>query len=99
MTTTNSSPELMDVTAEPMLNKDTLAELLPAETRAAFLAGCAEVERNLTHACAAKGGCLESGCALDGESCLNAVLNGAHEYNKACRELWLPLFQSSTHAA
>jgi len=97
MTTTNSSPELMD--PEPMLNKDALAELLPAETRAVFLAGCAEVERGLTHACATKGGCLESGCALDGESCLNAVLDAAHEYNKACRELWIPLYRLSKHAA
>jgi len=82
------------------LDKDTLAQLLPSETRTAFLAGCAQVERDLTRACAGHGDvCLASGCALEGESCLNALLNAAPEYNKACGRLWLPLFLSSQRAA
>lgn len=100
MTTNNLAAELMDFTAEQLLDKETLAQLLPSEPRAVFLAGCAQVERNLTRACAEHGnGCLESGCALEGESCLNALLNAAAEYNKQCGRLWLPLFRSSEHAA
>ena len=94
MTTTNSTPELMDLTAETLLDKEILAHLLPSEPRAVFLAGCAQVERDLTRACAERGGCLESGCALEGESCLNALLNAAPEYNQECGRLWLPLFRS-----
>jgi hypothetical protein len=99
MTTNNSSPEMMDFTAETLLDKEMLAQLLPSEPRAVFLAGCAHVERNLTRECAEHGGCLESGCALEGESCLNAVLNAAAEYNSECGRLWLPLFRSSDHTA
>ena len=99
MTTNSPAAELMDFTAEDMLDKEALAQLLPSEPRAVFLEGCAQIERDLTHACAARGDfCLASGCALDGESCLNALLNAALEYNKACGRLWLPLFRSSQHA-
>ena len=100
MTTNNSAAELMDFTAEGVLDKELLAQLLPSEPRAVFLAGCAEVERDLTRACAARSDfCLASGCALEGESCLNALLNAAPEYNKACGRLWLPLYRSSQHSA
>jgi hypothetical protein len=99
MTTTNSAPELVDLAAETLLDKEMLAQLLPSESRAMFLSRCAQVERDFTRACAAHGGCLESGCALEGESCLNALLNAAAEYNKECGRLWLPLFRSSKPAA
>jgi|SRR5688572_5897059 hypothetical protein len=100
MSTNNSAARLVDFTLESGLDKDTLAQLLPSEPRAVFLAGCAQVERDLTRACAEHGDvCLQSGCALEGESCLNALLKAAPEYNKACGRLWLPLFRSSQHAA
>lgn len=95
-----TAAELMDFTAEGMLDKDMLAQLLPSEPRAVFLEGCARIERDITRACAARGDfCLASGCALQGESCLNAVLNAAREYNRACGRIWLPLFRSSQPAA
>ncbi len=100
MTTNSSTAELMDFAADGMLDKEVLAQLLPPEPRDAFLAGCAQIERDFTRACAAHGDfCLASGCALEGESCLNALLNAAPEYNKACGRLWLPLFRCSKHAA
>ena len=100
MTTNTSAAELMNFAAEGMLDKEVLAQLLPPEPREAFLAGCAQIERDFTRACAAQGEfCLESGCALEGESCLNALLNAAPAYNKACGHIWLRLFRSSQHAA
>ena len=100
MITNNSTAGRMDFTLESVLDKDALARLLPSEPRAVFLAGCAQVEKELTRACAARGDvCLESGCALEGESCLNALLNVVPEYNQACGRLWLPLFRSSKPAA
>lgn len=100
MTTNTSAADATNFTLDTGLDKDTLAELLPTESRAAFLAGCAQVERDLTRACAEGGDvCLASGCALEGESCLSALLNAAPEYNKACGRLWLPLFRSSKPAA
>ena len=100
MTTNSTAAELIDFTAEEMLDKDTLAQLLPSEPRAIFLRGCADIERDLTRACAARGDfCLASGCALEGESCLDALMNAAPEYNRACGRIWLPLYQSSQPAA
>lgn len=98
---TNYSPaQLMHFAEQGLLAKMEMAELLPSEPRAEFLNACAQVEKDFTHACAAQGDfCLASGCALDGESCLNALLNAGPEYNKACGRLWLPLYRSSKHAA
>ena len=99
MTNNCTAAVLMDFTAEGMLHKDALAQLLPSEPRAVFLEGCERIEQDLTRACAARGEfCLASGCALEGESCLDALLNAAPEYNGACGRLWLPLFRSSQHA-
>ena len=100
MSTKPSVAQLMDLSAEGMLDKDALAQLLPPEPRDAFLAGCAQIERDFTRACAAHGEfCLASGCALEGESCLNALLNAGPDYNKACGRIWLPLFRSSRPVA
>jgi hypothetical protein len=94
---TNYSPsELMHFVQEGTLEKDEMAELLPSEPRSIFLTACEQVEKDLTRACAAEGDfCLASGCALEGESCLNALLNAAPAYKKACGDIWLPLFRSS----
>lgn len=100
MTKHYSAAELMHRAEEGALDKSELADLLPSEPRLSFLAECARVERNLTRACAARGEfCLPGGCALEGETCLDAVLNAEPEYNKACGQIWLPFFQSSTDVA
>ena len=100
MTTEYSSSQLINFAERGVLDKIDMADLLPEEPRAAFLAACAEVERAFTRACAAHGDfCLPAGCALEGEACLNALLNAGPAYNKACGELWLPLIRSLKHAA
>ena len=98
---TNYSPaQLMHFAERGILDKAEMAGLLPSEARGAFLDACGEVEREFTRACAAHGDfCLASGCALEGESCLNAILKAGPEYNKACGRLWVPLYRSSKHAA
>ena len=95
MTTEYSSAQLMSLAERGMLDKTQLADLLPEEPRSAFLAACAEVEREFTHDCAADGEtCLPAGCALEGESCLNALLAAAPEYNKACGRQWVALYSN-----
>ena len=99
MITAYSSSQLITFAERGMLDKLYMADLLPEEPRAAFLTACAGVERALTRACAAQGDfCLPGGCACEGETCLNALLNASPAYNKACGELWLPLFRSSKPA-
>ncbi len=96
MTTEYSSAQLMGLAERGILDKAALADLLAEEARSAFLAACAEVERDFTRVCAAHGEfCLPAGCALEGEACLDALLKAGPEYNKACGRIWLPLFRSS----
>lgn len=100
MATSYSVSQLINFAERGMLDKAEMAELLPEEPRAAFLAACTSVERAITEACTANGDfCLASGCALDGEVCLNALLSANPSYNKACGQVWLPLFRSSQPAA
>lgn len=99
MNTHNWTAQQMQGAADGLLAKDELAEMLPPGLRADFLSRCADIEREITRACAAHGDfCLASGCALEGESCLNAILKAGPEFNKACSALWVPLFQSAKHA-
>jgi hypothetical protein len=98
MNTDYSPSQLMNFAERGMLVKAEMADLLPEESRAEFLTACARVEKAVTDACTAHGDfCLASGCAMDGEVCLNALLNAGLDFNKACARLWLPLFRSSKH--
>src|SRR5688500_12695585 len=100
MTTDYSPSQLIDFAARGMLTKREMANLLPEQSRTAFLSACAQWEKVITDACTAHGDfCLASGCALEGEVCLNALLNANPSYNAACGQLWIPLFRSSKHAA
>ena len=99
MNTDYSTSQLMSFAERGMLAKTEMADLLPEEPRAEFLTACARVEKAFTDACTAHGDfCLASGCAMDGEVCLSALLNAGLDYNKACAQLWLPLFRSSKYA-
>jgi hypothetical protein len=81
---------------EAPLSKSELADSLTPPARYAFLDRCAAIEKRLTNACAAKQDpCLASGCALDGEACLNAVLNADTDYRNACVTEWARLFSNS----
>jgi hypothetical protein len=73
--------------------KAVLASALTPEKRRMFLDTCAGIERELTEKCTAKQDpCLESGCALEGEVCLEAVLRAGDGYCKACAASWLAVF-------
>jgi len=84
---------LMKVAEEGRLPKGELVNLLDIEHRHAFLAACAAIEKKYTEQCtAANDPCLESGCALEGEICLEPVLRAGIEYHRACAAEWLKLF-------
>jgi hypothetical protein len=72
------------------LSKQELAELLAPEQRGAFLAACAAIEKKGTEECAAANDpCLESGCAVEGEVCLQPLLRAETEYQAACGAEWI----------
>ena len=88
------TPEtLMSFAAEGHLSKLELAELLSPEKRKLYLDTCARFEKAITEACTAKNDpCLESGCALEGETCLNAILEAGDIYTTAYVSMWTALF-------
>jgi hypothetical protein len=79
--------------AEGRLTKHALATRLAPEPRRLFLDACAAIEKKFTDDCAATGDhCLQSGCALQGEVCLEPLLRAGTEYHKACGAEWVRLF-------
>lgn len=77
------------------LPKQVLAHLLTINFRPAYLDACAAIERRYTEDCAAaKDPCLESGCAVEGEICLQPLLRSEVEYRKACAAEWVKRFAS-----
>jgi hypothetical protein len=87
--------ELMTLAAGGIYSKGALADLLAPEARHTFLVACAAIERKLTEACTATDEpCLDDGCAVDGEVCLQAVLKSGTEYPKACAAEWIALFSN-----
>ena len=100
MTSNYSEDDLMQRAVEGAFGKAELADLLPSESRSRFFAACHDVELEFTRACTTHGDfCLASGCALEGEVCLNALLNAGPAYNKACGRVWVRVFRSLKHAA
>jgi hypothetical protein len=96
----NNADTLMTDAAEGRLPKHVLAELLAPEWRAQFLAACASLEKQYTDVCIAKNDpCLESGCALVGETCLEPLLEEGTDYQKACGAEWVRLFANAGHRA
>ena len=95
MNTNYSAAQLMHFAEQGLLDKFEMAHLLPPATEVDFLRACEDVEKALTRACTDHGDhCLASGCAMEGESCLNAILNAGPEYNKACGRQWVALFSN-----
>ena len=69
--------------------------LLISEQRRAYLDACAVIEKTYTDACAAKKDpCLETGCAVEGETCLEPLLSAGPDYRKACAAEWIKLFKT-----
>ena len=70
-----SPTRLMTFVAEGRLTKHVLGSLLGGDDALAYLDACSVIEQQYTADCAAKGDpCLESGCALEGEVCLEPLL-------------------------
>ena len=89
-----TAERLMAFAEEGHLPKQILANLLSPEKRSAYDAACAEVERRYTQACTDKDDpCLESGCSLEGEACLQPLLEAGIEYHKACAAEWVKTFR------
>ena len=86
--------KLMTFAEEGHLPKQVLAHLLSPEKRPAYDAACAAVEKRYTKACTDKDDpCLESGCSLEGEVCLQPLLEAGIEYHKACAAEWIKTFK------
>jgi hypothetical protein len=91
---------LMKYAAEGRLTKHALATLLALEPRAVFLEACAAIEKKYTDNCAAANDpCLESGCAAEGEVCLEPLLRAGTDYHKACAAEWVKLFADRANRA
>ena len=101
MDDTLETPErLMALAAEGRLTKHALATRLAAQPRQVFLEACAVIERKYTEDCAAsKDLCLESGCSMAGEVCLQPLLKAGTEYHKACAAEWVKLFANRENRA
>jgi hypothetical protein len=90
------TPEkLMKWAEEGYLPNAVLVNLLTAEKRKTYLEACAVIEKKYTDVCAAKQDpCLESGCAVEGEICLEPLLRAELDYRKACAGEWIKLFKT-----
>lgn len=85
--------ELMRIAEQGRLPKGVLVKLLDIEHRHAYLDACARIEKKYTEDCTAGNDpCLESGCAVEGEICLQPLLRAGTEYHRACAAEWLKLF-------
>jgi hypothetical protein len=88
-----TAEQLMRVARRGVLPKYVLVSLLDVEYRPAFLDACAVIEKKYTEDCTATNDpCLESGCALEGEICLEPLMRAGIEYHKACAAEWITLF-------
>jgi hypothetical protein len=89
----SDAPQLVKYAEEGRLTKHALATMLTPEARRQFLEACAAIEKKYTDECAAtKDPCLESGCSVEGEICLQPLLRAGTEYHKACAAEWAKLF-------
>ena len=95
------TPErLMDLATKGRLSKHALATFLAIQPRQAFLEACAAIEKKYTEQCAAANDpCLESGCSMDGEVCLEPLARSGTEYHKACAAEWVKLFANRENRA
>jgi hypothetical protein len=88
-----SAEQLMTHATSGGLSKHALAMLLTPAARNTFFTACARIERQYTEACRAKDDpCLESGCSMEGERCLQPLLNAGTDYTKAIGVEWTTLF-------
>ena len=75
------------------LSKHALAGLLAPEARSVFYDGCSRIEQGYTSACRDMNDpCLDSGCAMVGEVCLQPIQRAGNDFDKACGAEWARLF-------
>ena len=88
------SPEkLMTFVVDGSVPKESLTSLLAIGRRAGYLDACAAIDKTYTDQCAPTNGpCLESGCALEGEVCLQPLLRAGTAPRKAYAAAWIRLF-------
>jgi hypothetical protein len=93
------APErVMELAAEGALSKHALGTLLSAPARRRFLEACARIEAEYTEACRAEGDpCLESGCSMEGERCLQPILRAGTAYHRKCGAQWAAFFTDSAN--
>ena len=85
--------KLMEYAADGGLPKAVLLQLLATETQRTYLDACAAIEKQFTDECVASNDpCLESGCAVEGEVCLQPLLRDGSGYRKRCAAVWIELF-------
>jgi hypothetical protein len=90
------SEDVLRDAAEGRLPKHVLVALLDSERRRAFLTACAAIEKRYTDDCTATNDpCLESGCAVEGEICLQPLLRSEAEYQRACGAEWLEIVRGT----
>jgi hypothetical protein len=89
----DSPEQVMTYATGGRLSKHALASLLTAQARRPFLDACSAIELKYTEACRALNDpCLDSGCSVEGERCLQPLLRAGTEYHKACGAEWAKLF-------
>ena len=88
------TPEHLIVVAQQgRLPKEVLMQFLAVDKRRTYLDACGAIEKRYTDECAARGDpCLEGGCAVEGEICLQPILRAGVDYLKACGDEWVKLF-------
>jgi hypothetical protein len=88
-----TTEELTQCAAQGILPKSVLVNLIDIDHRQAYLDACAVIEKKYTEDCTATDDpCLESGCAVEGEICLQPLLRAGAEYHKASAAEWIKLF-------
>jgi hypothetical protein len=91
--TLETPEQVMTHAIEGRLSKHALASLLTAQARRGFLAACATIEQQYTEDCQALNDpCLESGCSMEDERCLQPLLRAGTDYYKACGAEWATIF-------
>jgi hypothetical protein len=96
-----AGPErLLQLAENGEMTKRELVRLLAEDKRQAFLDACAAIEKRYTDECGASGSpCLEGGCAVEGEVCLQPLLRAEVDYFKACGQAWSKLFADPRNRA
>ena len=91
--------QLLALSNEGRMAKQELVSFLATDKQQAYLDACAAIEKRYTAECSANGGCLEDGCALEGETCLQPIVRAETEYLKECGREFARLFADPRNRA